>query len=165
MKYSNWLIVNISFLLFFSLYLGIVGSEKSNFIFLSNLFSHLAILFFLMNLLMFFIISLIKKSNKRQVKKFFARFLRKYFKTHVPFAITGSSLILVHAVFNLSHTGLVLGYHHPKMISGYTALFLLTINLIAGYFRYHRASGSRRKFHLYSALLFTGVFFIHIFLN
>ena len=119
---------------------------------------------FLINVNMYFIFLVIRKSTKRNVKVTLAKIARRMMKSHITIAVTATSIILIHASIMLVQLGPILGYLHPKLVSGYVAILLLALTLVGGYRRYRKASGFRRKFHLSMALIFAVLFTIHLFL-
>ncbi|MDQ0339102.1 hypothetical protein J2S00_001888 [Caldalkalibacillus uzonensis] len=128
---------------------------------LAKLTSQTALILFLVNVNMYFIFLVIRKSKVRKIKVSLAKISRYMMKAHIPLAVTGTSLILIHAVLMLLyHT---LSVIHIKMLSGMAALFVLAGVLSSGYLRHKKASGKRRKWHLVMAFIFMGVAIIHIF--
>ncbi|MBU8906839.1 hypothetical protein [Desertibacillus haloalkaliphilus] len=120
-----------------------------------------ALVFFLLNVNMFFIFLIIRKSKNRNIKKALAKGSRKFMKLHIPIAITGTALVIVHAALMLMH--------HPssftslKFISGYFAFIVLVVLLITGYRRHKKATGMRRKLHITMAFFFLFIVSLHIF--
>lgn len=161
MKYRYWILGNVILVSVFTLFLW--NYKMTGFLEdLGEGVGRLATLLFLSNISMFFVFMIIKKAAKREIKIFFAKFSRKFFKTHIPFAATGTGIILIHAISMVIKKGL---YNLDlKMIFGYIGLFFLIITLTSGYVRYRRATGFRRKFHLYTGALFVLTFIIHIFI-
>lgn len=164
MSYYIWLLINVLFLIGSALYIWITDTHLSTLITTGKLFSQLAIILFIINVNMYFIFLVIRKSKQRNIKVTLAKWSRKMMKAHIPIAMIGTSLILIHAGVMLTQMGKFVSYIHPKMITGYLGIVLLTLTLIGGYRRHKRASGFRRKFHLVMALIFAGVFTFHLFL-
>lgn len=121
-----------------------------------------AILFFFININMYFIFLVIKKSPRRSVKVALAKGARLIMKWHVRFALAGTAFIAIHAIVMSAALGATVGFAHPKMASGIASIALLCVVLFAGWLRRRRASGFRRKFHLTSAFVFAGMFLTHI---
>lgn len=163
MRYYIWISVNVLIILAILIYIWLFNPSPSKMVRSGQIFSQIAVLLFIVNINMHFIFKIIKKSERRSIKIMLAKIARKMMKWHAPIAIVGTSFILVHAGIMLVQLGHVIGYAHPKMVSGYVALFILTLTLIGGYRRAQRSSGFRRKFHLTFALIFGGIFLIHIF--
>lgn len=164
MSHYIWIAVNGMFVIVSALYIWLADTQLSAVITTGKLFSQLAILFFLVNVNMYFIFLVIRKSKQRSVKVALAKISRKMMKFHIHIAVIGTSLILVHAGVMLTQMGQYISYAHPKMLAGYMSIVMLTVTLIGGYRRRQRATGFRRRFHLVMALLFAGVFTIHLFL-
>jgi len=119
---------------------------------------------FLLNISMFFIFLTIKKSKSRRTKIFLAKFSKKLMKYHMYIGLIGAAIITIHAVYMLLITMEKNYFWHIKNILGEISYLLLLIVLFAGYLRRLRASGIRRKFHLYMAMLFALNFITHIIL-
>lgn len=164
MSHYIWIAVNGMFVIVSALYIWLADTQLSAVITTGKLFSQLAILFFLVNVNMYFIFLVIRKSKQRSVKVALAKISRKMMKFHIHIAVIGTSLILVHAGVMLTQMGQYISYAHPKMLAGYMSIVMLAVTLIGGYRRRQRATGFRRRFHLVMALLFAGVFTIHLFL-
>ena len=164
MSYYLWIAINIIFIGVVMTYTWSIQGNYSSIILIGQLFAQIAVLFFAINLNVFFIIQVIKKAQKKKVKISLAKLLRKLMKYHVRIASIGSIFIIIHATIMLYHVGNSIGYIHPKFLSGYIAIFALSINLFAGYLRHNRASGIRRKFHLYMAFIFALFFSVHLFI-
>jgi hypothetical protein len=164
MSYYIWTGLNGLFFLTSLLYIWFFRPHDSILITSGQFFAQVAIWIFIINVNMYFIFLVIKRVNKREIKISLAKLSRKLMKAHIPMAIIGTSLILLHAGIMLATLGSKVGYGSPKMISGYTAIFMLSLTLFGGYRRHKRASGFRRKFHLVMALIFGAIFIIHLFL-
>jgi hypothetical protein len=164
MSYYVWIIINGLFIIGSVLYIWGVHSYDSTVILLGKLLAQLAILLFLINVNMYFIFLVIRKSKVRNVKVALSKLSRKMMRAHIPIALAGTSLIALHAGIMLFQLGEIIGFFHPKMITGYFAIFMLALTLFAGVLRHKKASGFRRKFHLTTAMIFAGVFIIHLFL-
>jgi len=123
-----------------------------------------AIIFFIININMYFIFLVIKKTPRRSVKIVLARIARALMKWHIRFALAGAAFIAAHGAVMLVVLGRVIGFAHPKIVSGIAAILALGVTLFAGWLRRRRASGFRRKFHLLAAMSFGAVFLIHMFL-
>ncbi len=164
MPYYIWLTLNILFLIGSALYIWLSDTHLSTLTTAGKFFSQLAILFFIVNVNMYFIFLVIRKSKQRKIKVTLAKWSRKMMKAHIHIATIGTSLILIHAGIMLTQMGKYISYLHPKMITGYLGIILLILTLIGGYRRHKRASGFRRKFHLVMALIFATIFTVHLFL-
>jgi hypothetical protein len=163
MPYYVWIIINVLFIIGSVLYIWGAHSYDSTVILLGKLLAQLAILLFLINVNMYFIFLVIRKSKVRNVKVALSKLSRKMMRAHIPIALAGTSLIALHAgimLFQLRNNRIF----HPKMITGYFAIFMLALTLFAGVLRHKKASGFRRKFHLTTAMIFAGMFIIHLFL-
>lgn len=164
MKHIIWIVLNSLFLLGTTIYIWFFRSPETILIGLGLFLGQLAGFFFLINVNMYFIFLVIKnKSTGRNVKVKLAQIAKRMMKGHITLAVAGTSIILIHALIMLSQMGPVIGYLHPKMLSGYTGLLFLSLTLIGGYRRYRKASGFRRKFHLVMALIFAALFTFHLF--
>jgi hypothetical protein len=158
-----WISGNAILVFFLVVYIWFLSPHDSSMVVLAQILAQLAVILFIVNVNMYFIFLVIRNTSKRQVKIRLAKLSRILMKWHIRIGITGAILILTHAVINLSQMGSVLGYTHLKLISGYLAISLLTLTLIAGYLRHKKASGFRRKFHLASAIVFMAACLVHIF--
>jgi hypothetical protein len=163
MPYYVWLCVNAVFLIASFVLIWFFRLSDSLAIVLGQFAAQAAIVLFLVNVNMYFIFLVIRKSRERSVKIRLSRLSRRAMKWHIPIALTGSMLILIHASIMLKTLGETIGYVHGKMISGYLSLMLLALTVFAGWLRRLRASGTRRKFHLVSALVFAAAFIVHLF--
>jgi hypothetical protein len=85
-------------------------------------------------------------------------------KWHIKIGVAGAIVITGHALINFNQFGPLIGYTHLKLLSGYLAISLLSVTLIAGYLRHKKASGFRRKFHLIAAMSFLVTFLLHMFM-
>lgn len=129
-----------------------------------QIFAQAALIFFIVNINMYFIFLVIKKSSRRNVRIVLAKIARVVMKWHIRFALAGTAFIVIHAAVMSIALGGVIGFAHPKMASGIAAILALLVTLLAGTLRKRRASGFRRKFHLIAAMGFGVVFLTHIFL-
>jgi hypothetical protein len=163
MSYYIWIIINGLLLVCSSIYIWLVRPHDSIIIISGQLIAQLAIIFFLVNVNMYFIFRVIRKAKKRSIKVNLSKIARKMMKSHIHIAIIGTSLILLHGIIMLWKLGEPIGYLHPKMLTGYLGILMLSLTLISGYRRHRKASGFRRKFHLTMALIFATVFIIHLF--
>lgn len=163
MRYYIWITVNVLVILAIMIYVWVFNPSPSSMVRSGQFFSQVAVLLFIVNINMHFIFKVIKKSERGSLRTILVKTARKMMRWHAPIAIVGTSLILIHAGIMFGQLGHVIGYAHPKMVSGYVALLILSVTLIGGYRRAQRATGFRRKFHLAFALLFGSFFLIHIF--
>jgi hypothetical protein len=164
MSYYIWLLINGLLLIISTIYIWLIRPHDSTLIVSGQLIAQIAIIFFLVNVNMYFIFLVIKKSKQRKIKVGLSKIARKMMKSHIHLAIFGTSLILIHGCIMLWKLGSVIGFLHLKMITGYIGMILLTLTLFGGYRRHRKASGFRRRFHLVMALIFAVVFIIHLFL-
>lgn len=162
--YYAWLMINALIVLGSIAYIWLVRLNDSALIVTGQFFSQVAILLFIININMYFIFLVIKKSPRREIKIKLAKISRKLMKAHIPIAIMGTILILFHAAIMLVKASIVIGFFHLKMLSGYLALTLLALTLFGGYRRHKKASGFRRKFHLVMAMIFGSIFMLHLLL-
>lgn len=155
-----WLSINLLFL--FSVLLWSWQKElPSTAIITAKGMSQFALLFFLANINMYFIFLIIRKSKSKPVKVKLAKISRKLMKLHISLAISGTSLILTHALLMLIKHPLSL--LHVKIVSGMLAIIVLCILLFTGYRRHKKASGFRRRSHIFMAFTFMFFVLIHIF--
>lgn len=123
---------------------------------LAILLAFIVLLLFSVNWSMFLLLRAIRYSRTRKTKVRLARFTRYVMKAHIPFALLGSGLILVHAVL------MVLFHPLPilqvKKLSGFAALLILGLHLYSGYLKYRRTSKKRQRIHVVTA--FTLLLFI-----
>ncbi|WP_258000339.1 hypothetical protein [Bacillus sp. Marseille-P3661] len=119
-----------------------------------------AVILFLVNFNMYFVLLMIRKGKNKEVKKKLALFSRKMMKLHVPLAITAVALIIIHAF--------IMGVFHPiglitlKKISGIVAIAVLYVHLFSGWLRRKKATGFRRKFHASISFVFFFFMFLHL---
>jgi hypothetical protein len=122
----------------------------------------IVLVLFLTNLSMFVFFRVIRHSKARKIKVFFAQIARYVMKVHIPFALVGTGLVLVHAVIMLLYHPLsILGL---KKLSGIMALLVLGIHLYSGYLKYKRTSRKRQRFHVIMAFTLISMILIHIIL-
>jgi hypothetical protein len=163
MPYYVWMIVNGLFILGSALYIWMFQPYHSTVVLFGKSFAQIAIILFAVNINMYFIFLVIRKSKNRSMKVRLSKMARKMMKAHIPIAIIGTSLIVLHAGMMALELGKEIGFFHPKMLTGYLGVLLLVLTLFAGWLRHKKASGFRRKFHLTMALIFGGVFIVHLF--
>jgi hypothetical protein len=121
-----------------------------------------AFILFLINVNMYFVFLLIRKSKVRNVKVQLAKISKRMMKYHIPIAFTAALLIIIHAFIML-----FVSYEHlwkPKTTSGAIAIGLLLLLFYSGLLRRWKASGNRRRFHYITAFVFIILVFIHIFI-
>jgi hypothetical protein len=128
---------------------------------LATIISQLAVILILLNINMYFIFLIIRKSKVRKVKLTLAKISRKVMKLHVPIAISAASLIVLHITFIL--ISIPLDVSKPKFITGLIAASGLIFTLLAGYLRSRKATGKRRRAHIIAAFTFFLFVLIHIF--
>ncbi|SEN25783.1 hypothetical protein SAMN05192533_110192 [Mesobacillus persicus] len=156
----KWLAVNILTILAIIIWSQIQGYQSNN-IFLGKVIAQVAFVFFLINLNMYFVFLMIRKSKIRDVKIKLARISKKMMKFHVPLAITATTLIICHAVIMFYAQSDLLNY---KTVTGVFLFGVLSILLFSGILRRKKATGKRRKFHYTMAFLFFGLILLHIFI-
>jgi hypothetical protein len=159
-----WIAVNSILIVFSFIYIWFFRPHDSSLVIVAQLLAQMAMILFLVNINMYFIFLIIRKSSVRKVKIRLAKFSRVMMKWHISIAITATTIIIGHAAINLYEIAPVIGYGNLKLVSGYLALAVLSLTLAAGYLRHKKASGFRRKFHLITAMTFFLVFLIHMFI-
>ncbi|MEK5443345.1 hypothetical protein [Fredinandcohnia sp. FSL W7-1320] len=164
MAYYIWIIINALLVISTIIYIWIFRLHDSQIITLGQVFAQIAIILFIINVNMYFIFLVIRRTKVRKFKITLAKMSRQMMKSHIKLAIIGTILILFHGGIMLVKLGELIGYVNPKIMSGMLAILLLAITLFAGYLRHKKSSGFRRKFHYTSAFLFTILFMVHLFL-
>lgn len=157
-----WMILNVILILGSIIYIWAFRPHDSTLIVSSQLLAQMAMILFLINVNMYFIFLVIRKTSNRNVKIRLAKFSRHFMKWHIKIAVTAAIIIIGHATINLIKIGPILGYTHIKMLTGYLGIIFLTVTLFAGYLRHKKASGFRKKFHRTIAMIFTAIFLIHM---
>ena len=163
MPYYIWILANLVFVIMTGLFIWLFQTQASSVVTIGQLLAQVSIILFLINVNMYFIFLVIRKTRVRKVKLTLAKLSRKMMKAHIPLALIGSFFILIHGVVMLINVGERIGFGHGKLVSGYFSLFLLALTLYAGYLRHKKASGFRKKFHRIMAFSFTIIFTIHLF--
>lgn len=159
---KGWIIGNIAFILLVIFWSFLNREYTSPSIILGQTIAVIAVILFLVNVNMYFIFLIIRKSKVKGVKKTLALFSRRMMKLHVPLAITATAFICIHALIML--------LYHPialldlKKMSGLLAVVVLGVHLYSGWLRRKKASGFRRMFHLRMAFVFLFFFVVHIFI-
>jgi len=156
----RWISVNIItifIIILWSLYQG----YDSNYILIGKILAQGAFILFLININMYFVFLLIRKSKIRNVKIQLAKISKRMMKYHIPIAITATVLISIHA-------GIMIYTHfeqlfHWKTVSGAIAVCVLVILLFSGLLRRWKATGNRRRFHYIMAFIFFIFVIFHIF--
>ncbi len=164
MAYYIWIIINALLVISTIIYIWIFRLHDSHIITLGQVFAQIAIILFIINVNMYFIFLVIRRTKVRKFKITLAKMSRQMMKSHIKLAIIGTILIVFHGGIMLVKLGELIGYVNPKMISGMLAILFLAITLFAGYLRHKKSSGFRRKFHYTSSFIFTILFLVHIFL-
>ncbi|MDP4084760.1 MAG: hypothetical protein Q8934_09120 [Bacillota bacterium] len=159
-----WTAVNIILIVGTIIYIWFFSSHNNSYIITSQFLAQIAIILFFINVNMYFIFLVIRKTSIRKVKIHLAKFSRIMMKWHIKIGVIATIIIIGHASINLFQVGPVVGFTHPKLVTGYLAILLLSVTLFAGYLRHKRASGFRRKFHLVSAFVFLAAFLLHMFI-
>ncbi|MBP2242796.1 hypothetical protein J2Z40_003377 [Cytobacillus eiseniae] len=158
---AKWLIMNgltIIIIVLWSLYRG----YESNYILIGKIISQAAFILFLININMYFVFLLIRKSKIRKVKIQLAKISKKMMKFHIPIAITATVLIISHAAIMITAHQEQLW--KAKTITGAVAFSLLVLLLYSGLLRRWKASGKRRRFHYTMAFIFLGFVLFHVFI-
>lgn len=164
MAYYVWLLLNSVIVVGTCIYIWIFRSQDSSVVIVGQVFSQLAILLFFINVNMYFIFLVIRKTKVRKIKISLAKLSRRMMKSHIWIGIMGTILIVFHGGIMLVKVGGNIGYTHTKVLSGILSILLLMITIYAGYLRHKKSSGLRRKFHYVTAFLFTFFFLLHMFL-
>src|SRR5690625_4531064 len=100
--------------------------------------AQVAIILFLIDVSMYFFFEGMRQSKTRARKVTIAKATRYFMRVHIPFALIGAGLILIHAVLMLTlHPLSIL---HLKKLSGVIALLLLILLVINGYQKRRRTS-------------------------
>lgn len=158
---ARWLTVNILTIFLIFLWSFYQGYDSST-IFFGKAFAQAAFILFLINLNMYFVFLLIRKSRVRSVKIKLAKVSKRMMKYHISIALTGLLLII-------SHAGIMLYVKHDhlwttKQISGVLSAGVLIILLFSGLLRRQKATGRRRRFHYKTAFIFFGLILLHVFI-
>lgn len=164
MPHKLWIAVNSILIVFSFIYIWFFRPPDSSLVILARFLAQIAIVLFLININMYFIFLVIRKTSIRQVKIRLAKFSRVMMKWHISIAITATTIIIGHAAVNLYEIAPVIGFDNLKIISGNLAVIFLFLTLAAGYLRHKKSSGFRRKFHLTTAMIFFLVFLVHMFI-
>lgn len=155
---ARWLITNISIVFLIILWSFIQGYD-SNIVLLGKIIAQVAFILFLVNVNMYFIFLLIRKSKVREVKIKLARISKQMMKYHVPLAVSATGLILLHSVIMFLAQDWSL-----KAISGIIAILTLIVLLFTGLLRRKKATGLRRRLHYRMAFLFFANVLVHVFI-
>lgn len=164
MYHRLWMFGNIAAIVISIVYIWLIRPHDSSILITAQLLAQMGVILFLVNINMYFIFLVIRKTSLRKVKITLAKFSRYLMKWHIRIALYGTTVIFGHAFINLYVLGPVIGFNHLKLLSGYLAILSLLFTLFAGYLRHKKASGFRRKFHLITAMAFLGVFLLHMFI-
>jgi hypothetical protein len=160
-----WIVVNIVLLVISGIYIWFFRPHDSTLVITGQVLAQIAVILFLININMYFIFFVIRKTTLRKVKIRLAKVSRVIMKWHIKVAVLATTVIIGHAFINLYEIGPVIGYGELKLVSGYLAITLLSVTLVAGYLRHKKATGFRRKFHLVTAMTFLAAFLLHMFIN
>lgn len=164
MHHRLWIAVNSILITFSMIYIWFFRPHDSSLVITAQFLGQIAMFLFLININMYFIFLVIRKTSVRKVKIRLAKFSRVMMKWHIFIALTATTIIIGHAAINLYEIGPAVGFTNLKLSSGYLAFSLLFVTLVAGYRRHKKASGFRRKFHLTTAMIFFLLFLIHMFI-
>lgn len=162
MYHRIWTFANILLIVGSMVYIWLFRPHDSSLIVTSQVLAQMAMLLFIINVNMYFIFLVIRKTSQRTIKVRLAKFSRHFMKYHIKIAITATIIIIGHVLINLYKMGPVIGYAHIKMLTGYLAFLFLCFTLLAGYLRHKKATGFRKKFHRIIAFIFTALFLIHM---
>ncbi|MFB6467784.1 hypothetical protein ACE38V_13420 [Cytobacillus sp. Hz8] len=162
MFHKLWAAANIILLFGSIIFIWIFQPHINTLTVISQFLAQIAIILFIVNLNMYFLFLLIRKTKQRTMKIRLATFSRYLMKWHIKIAISSALLIAGHVIINFMKLGRIIGYDHIKMMMGYMAFILLQVTLIAGYLRHKKASGFRKEFHRVTAMVFTVIFLIHL---
>ncbi|MBO0959366.1 hypothetical protein J1P26_06435 [Neobacillus sp. MM2021_6] len=165
MYHRLWSLANILLIVVSIVYIWFFRPHDSSLVITGQVLAQVAVILFFININMYFIFLVIRKTSVRKVKIRLAKFSRYLMKWHIKIALLGATVIIGHALINFYELGPVIGYGHLKIWSGYLAILLLGTTLVAGYLRHKKASGLRRKFHLISAMAFLAAFLLHMFVS
>ncbi|EKN66716.1 hypothetical protein BABA_14702 [Neobacillus bataviensis LMG 21833] len=163
MYHRLWSAANILLIVISIVYIWFIRPHDSSLVVAGQVLAQVAVVLFFVNINMYFIFLVIRKTSVRKVKIRLAKFSRYFMKWHIKIALLGATVIIGHGLINFYELGPLLGYGHMKLWSGYLSILLLGITLFAGYLRHKKASGLRRKFHLISAMTFLSAFLLHMF--
>ncbi|MCC3357676.1 hypothetical protein [Bacillus sp. REN16] len=164
MAYYMWIFFNVLLVISTFIYIWMFRTHDSQIITLGQVFAQIAIILFIVNVNMYFIFLVIRRTKVRKLKITLAKMSRYMMKSHIKLAIIGTILIVFHGGIMLVNLGEAAGYMNPKILSGILAILSLGVTLFAGYLRHKKSSGLRRKFHYTTAFIFTIVFLVHLFL-
>jgi hypothetical protein len=159
-----WIFLNGLLVLASIVYIWIIRPHDSSLVVAAQLLAQIGMILFLVNINMYFIFLVIRKSSIRKVKVRLAKFSRYMMKWHIPIAVLGTSVIIGHGAVNLYAIAPLIGYSHLKILSGMLAMGTLAVTLFAGWLRHNKSSGFRRKFHLTAAMTFLVAFLVHMFM-
>ncbi|MBE4907549.1 hypothetical protein IMZ08_05660 [Bacillus luteolus] len=163
MSYYAWIIINVLFVFCSGVYIWLFQQNQSLSVITGQLLAQAGILLFLVNVNMYFIFLVIRKSKIRKLRTTLAKLSRKMMKVHIPLGIVGTAFVTIHAIIMLIELGNRIGFFHGKLVSGYLSISFLMLTLFAGYLRHKKSSGFRKKFHRTTAFAFTVAFTIHLF--
>lgn len=139
MAYYIWLLLNALFIIATFIYIWIFRSNDSQIVTMGQVFANIAIILFIVNVNMYFIFLIIRRTKVRKLKIALAKISRTMMKSHIKLAIIGTILIVFHGGIMLVKLGEIIGYTHTKIISGVLAILFLTITLFAGYLRHKKS--------------------------
>ena len=157
-----WLVINSLFIIAMLIW-SLFHESDGVLLEIATVFSQLAVVLVMLNLNMYFIFVIIRKSSSRNVKIRLAKISRRAMKIHVPIAISAASLIVIHIALIALNSHL--DFKNIKIITGILAVTGLIFVLAAGYLRSRKATGKRRKFHILTAFTFFMLIVVHIFSN
>jgi predicted anti-sigma-YlaC factor YlaD len=155
-----WLVVNLMIIIGMVVW-SLLHETDGLVLQMATIFSQFAVILVLLNINMYFIFLIIRKTKKRKVKLTLAKLSRKVMKVHVPIAISATSLIILHIIFIVF--SIPFDLTKPKLLTGLLAVIGLFFTLLAGYLRSKKATGTRRKSHIITAFIFFIVALVHIF--
>jgi hypothetical protein len=159
-----WMVTNVFLILVSIIYIWFFRPHDGTLVVIGQFLAQVAMMLFIINVNMYFIFLIIRKTKQREIKIRLATFSRYFMKWHIKIAITSTILIVGHVLINFFKIGPHIGYGNIKMIMGYIAFIFLVITLFAGYLRHKKATGFRKKFHRMIAMIFVILFLIHMFI-
>ncbi|GEL07891.1 hypothetical protein [Salisediminibacterium halotolerans] len=127
---------------------------------MSLITGYAAALLFALNLSMYALFYIIRKSSSRRVRIYVARYTRQIMKSHSAVGIAGSFAIILH-IYTVTDGGSFFA-SKPVYTTGVVAGAFLILTLLSGYLRSRKANGFRRRNHQRASLFFTLTVIVHI---
>lgn len=122
----------------------------------------LAVLLLIVNWNMYPLFYTIKKGKNKSLKKRLVQYSRKLMPLHPWIGLSGVLLAGIHGW--LMWGGRAFSELSITHVSGIIAIMIGLFLLGTGWYRRRKATGKRRKFHLYSAGMFLFIVILHIIL-